>query len=58
MLLGSPALDLAAWGLNVAGFAAAAAAIIRLPDDAWDVAPAPPIAAGRPADEPTTILRP
>jgi hypothetical protein len=58
VLLGSPALDLAAWGLNVAGFAAAAVAILRLPDDAWDVAPAAPTAAGRSAEEPTAILRP
>jgi hypothetical protein len=57
VLLGSPALDLAAWGLNAAGFAAAALAILRLPDDAWDVAPAAPTAAGRAALEPTRILR-
>ncbi len=58
VLLGSPALDLAAWGLNVVGFAAAAVAILRLPDDSWDVAPAVSIHADRPAEEPTTILRP
>ncbi len=58
VLFGSPALDLVAWGLNVAGFAAAAMAIIRLSNDAWDLGPAAPIAAGRIAHEPTTILRP
>jgi hypothetical protein len=58
VLVGSPVLDLAAWGLNVVGFAAASAAILRLPDDAWDVAPAAPTAAGRIGEEPTTILRP
>jgi len=40
VIVGSPGLDLAAWGLNAVGFAAAAAAILRMPDDEWDVGPA------------------
>jgi hypothetical protein len=58
VLLGSPALDLAAWGLNVVGFAAAGVAILRLPDDAWDVAPAASVPARQTGDEPAAILRP
>ena len=37
----SPALDLGAWGMNAVGFAAAAVAALRLPDDEWDLAPQP-----------------
>jgi hypothetical protein len=33
----SPSLDLIAWGMNAVGFAAAAAAVLRLPDDEWDL---------------------
>lgn len=40
VILGVPALDLAAWGLNAVGFAAASVAVWRLRDDEWDVAPA------------------
>jgi hypothetical protein len=40
VIVGSPTLDLVAWGMNAVGFAAAAVAIVRLPDDEWDVAPA------------------
>ena len=39
VILVSPSLDLAAWGLNAAGFAAASLAILRLPDDEWDLPP-------------------
>lgn len=39
MIVGSPPLDLAAWGLNAIGFAAASVAILRLPDDDWDAPP-------------------
>ena len=33
----SPSLDLIAWGMNAAGFAVAAGAVLRLPDDEWDL---------------------
>jgi hypothetical protein len=39
VIVGSHPLDLLAWGLNAAGFAAVAVAILRMPDDEW--APAP-----------------
>ncbi|HWC13136.1 MAG TPA: DUF4386 family protein [Actinomycetota bacterium] len=39
--IGSPPLDLVAWGLNAAGFAAVSAAVIRMSDDQWDLPPAP-----------------
>ena len=58
VLLGSPTLDLAAWGLNVLGFAAAGLAILRLSDDAWDVAPSGSVVARETADGSTMILRP
>lgn len=35
----SPSLDLIAWGMNAVGFAAAAIAVLRLPDDEWDLPP-------------------
>ncbi|MGH3734110.1 MAG: hypothetical protein ACRDT6_00520 [Micromonosporaceae bacterium] len=40
VILVSPALDLAAWGLNLVGFAAASLAILRLSDGEWDLPPA------------------
>jgi hypothetical protein len=40
VIVGSPSLDLFAWGLNTVGFAAVSVAILRLPDDEWDLAPA------------------
>lgn len=58
VLLGSPTLDLAAWGLNVLGFAAAGLAILRLRDDDWDLAPATSVVARQTEDDSTTILRP
>lgn len=39
VILASHGLDLVAWGLNAVGFATVAVAILRLPDDAWDVGP-------------------
>jgi hypothetical protein len=39
VIVASPPLDLIAWGMNAVGFAAAAVAVLRLPDDEWDVAP-------------------
>ena len=39
VILQSPSLDLVAWGLNAVGFAAAALALTRLPNDEWDLAP-------------------
>ncbi len=36
IIVASPELDLAAWGMNAVGFAAASAAISRLSDEAWD----------------------
>jgi hypothetical protein len=35
VIVGSPTLDLVAWGLNAVGFAALSVAILRLPDDQW-----------------------
>lgn len=35
----SPSLDLVAWGMNAIGFAAAAIAVLRLPDHGWDLPP-------------------
>ncbi len=40
VIVGSPPLDLIAWGLNALGFAAVSVAAIRLPDDEWDLPPA------------------
>lgn len=40
VILGSPALDAAAWTANAIAFAVVAVAILRLPDDAWDLPPA------------------
>jgi hypothetical protein len=37
VILASPSLDLLAWGMNAVGFAAAAVAILRLPDDHWNL---------------------
>lgn len=39
VIVGSPELDLVAWGMNAVGFAAAASAILHLRDDDWDVPP-------------------
>jgi hypothetical protein len=39
VIVGSPSLDLFAWGLNAVGFAAASVAIVRLSDDDWDLPP-------------------
>lgn len=39
--IGSPPLDLVAWGLNAVGFAAVSAAVMRMSDDEWDLPPAP-----------------
>lgn len=41
IVLASPPLDLAAWGMNSVGFAVAAAAILRLRDEEWDLPPKP-----------------
>ena len=40
VVLGSPALDCAAWTANGIAFAVAAVAILRMPDDEWDLPPA------------------
>lgn len=40
VVVGSPTLDLLAWGLNAVAFAACSVAMLRLPDDEWDLAPA------------------
>jgi hypothetical protein len=40
VILGSPALDCAAWAANSVAFAVVAVAILRLPDDEWDLPPA------------------
>ena len=40
VILGSPALDCAAWTANGIAFAVAAVAIVRTPDDEWDLSPA------------------
>lgn len=41
VIVASPLLDLAAWGLNAVGFAAVAISVFRLPDDSWDLPPEP-----------------
>lgn len=41
VVLASPPLDFLAWGMNAIGFATAAVAILRTPDDQWDLPPAP-----------------
>ncbi|MEO7981038.1 MAG: hypothetical protein ABI807_09130 [Sporichthyaceae bacterium] len=46
VIVGSPTLDLFAWGLTTVGMTAAAVAVVRTPDDDWDL---PPVTAGRPA---------
>jgi len=40
VILGSPALDCASWAANSVAFAVVAVAILRLPDDEWDLPPA------------------
>jgi hypothetical protein len=40
VILGSPALDGAAWTANAVAFAVVAVAILRTPDDEWDLPPA------------------
>jgi len=40
VVVGSPTLDLMAWGLNAVAFAACSVAVLRLRDDEWDLAPA------------------
>ena len=40
VILGSQPLDVLAWGLTAVGFAACALAIVRTPDDEWDLSPA------------------
>jgi hypothetical protein len=40
VIVGSPTLDLLAWGMNAVAFAACSVAILRLRDDEWDLAPA------------------
>jgi hypothetical protein len=39
VIIGSPALDGIAWGLTTIGFAWAAVAVLRTPNDEWDLAP-------------------
>jgi hypothetical protein len=39
VIVGSPMLDLVAWGMTALGFAVAAAAVVRLDDQAWDLPP-------------------
>ena len=39
IVVSSHPLDLVGWGLNAVGFAAASIAILRLPDDQWDLSP-------------------
>lgn len=39
VILSSPPLDLVAWGMQAIGFAAVSLAIVRLPDDEWDLPP-------------------
>jgi hypothetical protein len=41
VVLVSPPLDLLAWGLNGVAFAGVAVAVLRLPDDQWDLGPEP-----------------
>lgn len=40
IILASPTLDMAAWGMNAIGFAAASIAVLRLSNDEWDLPPA------------------
>ncbi|MGA9101727.1 hypothetical protein [Aeromicrobium sp.] len=40
VILGSPTLDCAAWTANAVAFAVVAVAILRTPDDEWDLPPA------------------
>jgi hypothetical protein len=40
LILGSPALDCASWTANSVAFAVVAIAILRMPDDEWDLPPA------------------
>jgi hypothetical protein len=40
VILGSPVLDCAAWTANAVAFAVVAVAILRTPDDDWDLPPA------------------
>lgn len=40
VLVGSPALDAAAWAANAVAFAVVAVAILTISDDAWDLPPA------------------
>lgn len=47
VILVSPSLDLIAWGMNAVGFAAAAVAVLRLHDAAWDLSPERRVARGR-----------
>jgi hypothetical protein len=44
VILGSPTLDAAAWTANAVAFAMVGMAIVRTPDDAWDLPPARPTA--------------
>ncbi len=46
VILASPTLDLAAWGMTAAGFTAGAVAIWRLHDDVWDLPPSRAIEVG------------
>lgn len=39
VVLANHPLDFVAWGLNAFAFAVVAVAVVRLPDDQWDVAP-------------------
>jgi len=39
LILGSPALDCASWTANSVAFAVVAIAIVRMPDDEWDLPP-------------------
>jgi hypothetical protein len=41
VIVASQPLDLVAWGMNAVGFATAGVAILRLPDDEWDLPPIP-----------------
>lgn len=56
VIVGSPELDLAAWSLNAVGFAAAAAAILRMRDDDWDLPPGMPT--GQTMRAPAAMLSP
>ncbi len=40
VIVGSPALDAAAWAVNAVAFAVVAVAILRISDDDWDLPPA------------------